>query len=108
MLNTMGFSPVLPKSSNLLTNSLDIECTMEDTLLREFNLPLSTFEGYSAREGALAIPSTVIPNLAITASIEFYIVLNFSSKALTSALTSSIPTLLMRLTCEDIPNSHSY
>jgi hypothetical protein len=108
VLNTIGFSHALPKSNNLLTGSFDIDRAVGNTLLRKFDLSLSTFEGISPREGALTIPSTVIPSLTITASSELYNVLNFSSKALTSALTSSIPTLLVRLTYGDIPNPHSY
>ena len=102
MLNTMGFSHTLPKSSNLLTGLFEIERALGDTVLREFDLPLSSFDGCSPREGELAIPSTVMPRLAITASSELCIficiVFNCSSKALTSALTSSIVTLFVQLT----------
>ena len=52
VLNTMGFSPALPESSKLLIGSFDIELARGDTLLREFDLLLSTLEGCSPREGA--------------------------------------------------------
>ena len=57
---------------------------------------------------ALAILFTVIRSLAITASSELCIVLNFLSNALTFALTFSSLALPVQLTCGDIPNPHSY
>ena len=87
--NTMSFSHTLPKSSNLLIGSFDIERARGGILLREFDLPLSTLEGCSPREGVFAILSIVIPSLAITASSKLCIVLNFSSKVFMFALISS-------------------
>ena len=107
MFNTTDFPPILPKSSNMLTYSFDIERAKGDTHLWEFDLHFSSLEGYSSPEGALAILSTAMPSLGTTASINLCDELNFSSKALTCSFTSSIPTSLVRLTYIDILNSHS-
>lgn len=92
----------------LLTFSFDIERARRNILLQEFDLSLSWFEGCSLHEGALTILSIVMPNLAIITSSEFCIVLNFWFKAFTFVITSSIPTLLVRLIYENIANPHLY
>ena len=107
-LSTTDCSHALPKSSNLLTDSFDIERTRGDTILREVDLPLSSLEGCSPSEGALAILEIVMPSLAITASINLYIAVIFWSKVFTFVIISSILASFVRLTRGDTRNLHSY
>ena len=93
-------------SKTLLIGGFDLDRARGETLLREFDFLLSTLEGCSPREGVVAILSTRILSLAITAFSELWNVLNFSYNCLPFALTSSSPTLFMRHTWGDNPKPH--
>ena len=100
--------PKVSKSRVLLTDFFDWERAKGDTLLPEFNLSLWSLEGYSLSEGVLALVATVMPSLAITNSIKLCIALKLRNMAQTYALTSFILASLVRLSCGDTPNPHSY
>ena len=107
-LSITTFSHALRKSRVLLTSSFDWKRAGDDTHLWKFDLPLWSLKGCSPLDRIFAIVETVMPSLAITNSIELCIALNLRSKALTSALTSSIPASLVQLRCGYTPNPHSY